>query len=137
MDIMKLPISCLVISLSIFIYVYICHFFCFEFISSYEILSSSYDDIIFRWYHGIAILRLNRLSLSFFFYIYIINLILMYLMTRNIVFLFGDKIFHWYREIVNLRFDRLSLSLFIYIYIFNSEFDISHAMNHRLLRLTI
>ena len=106
------------LSLNLHLYMYICHFFYIGCISSYEVSSSSYGDILFRWYHETANLRLDRLPLSFFFYIYIsLILILMYLMSRNIVFFF--LAIQYFIDIMKLPISVLlvSLSLCIYIYI--------------------
>ena len=138
METANLIFDCLSLNLHLFIYIYIYHFFCVGCISSYEVSSSSYGDIIFRWYRETANLRLDRLPLSFFFYIYIsLILILMYLMSRNIVFFF--LAIQYFIDIMKLPISVLivSLSLFICIYIITSAFDVSHDMKYRLLLLAI
>jgi len=154
---MKLPISYLIVSLSIFIITYIninnrfCSFGC---ISWYEISSSSFGDIIFHWYLEIANLIFDCLSLNLHVYIYISYFLFWRISWYGISSSsFGDIIFHWYHEIANLEFDRLSLSLFFsyLVFLFFSFFSflcsfflsflccfyICHDMEYRLLLLAI
>ena len=117
---MKLSISFLIVSLSIFIYIYII-FFRFECISWYEISPSSFDDIIFHWYHDIANLIFDCLSLNLHLYINIyiaFFLLSRYLMIWNIVFFFwrySISLISWNCQ--SQIWSSLSLSFHLYIYI--------------------
>ena len=118
---MKLPISNLIVSRSIFIiiYIYIYHFFLFW---VYLMIGNIVD---FFWRYNISLISWKLsisyliVSLAIFIYIYIYHFfcfecISWYELSSSS---FGDIIFHWYHEIANLEFDRLSLSFFFYIYI--------------------
>ena len=122
---MKLPISNLIVSHSIFIIIYIYIIFVDLNVSR----DMQYRLLFFFWRYNISLMSWNCqsqiwlcLSFNLHFHIYIyINLfccfecISWYEISSSS---FGDIIFHWYLQIANLVFDLIFLNLHIYKYFF-------------------
>jgi len=133
---MKLPISHVLVSLSIFFFIYIYKkfllFWMYLMIWNIVFFFQRYNISLISWNCKSQIWLFLTQS-SFFIYIYhffFSGCISWYEISKSSS---GDIIFRWYRDIVNLIFVSLSFNLHIYIYIFFAVSNVSHDMTYRLL----